>query len=71
MFFYFTVDEEGLITNITQLLLHLKVNSFDMLGEAARTPSQADNYFDSYLNAIDEVGKINLVKNLSVKLLKY
>ena len=39
--------------------------SFDMLGEAARTPSQAENYFESYLNAIDEVAKINLVKNLS------
>ena len=45
--------------------LSKEVYSFDMLGEAARTPSQADNYFDSYLNAIDEVGKINLVKNLS------
>ena len=39
--------------------------SFDMLGEAARTPSQAEDYYESYLNAIDEVGKINLIKNLS------
>jgi Proline dehydrogenase len=39
--------------------------SFDMLGEAARTDAQAKNYFESYLNAIDEVGKINLIKNLS------
>ena len=39
--------------------------SFDMLGEAARTDAQAKNYFESYLNAIDEVGKINLTKNLS------
>ena len=36
-----------------------------MLGEAARTDAQAKNYFESYLNAIDEVGKINLTKNLS------
>ena len=34
--------------------------SFDMLGEAARTSSQAENYFESYFNAIDEVGKLNL-----------
>ena len=39
--------------------------SFDMLGEAARTTLQADNYFESYLNAIDEVAKINAAKNLS------
>ena len=45
--------------------LSKELYSFDMLGEAARTPFQANNYFDSYLNAIDEVGKINLVKNLS------
>jgi len=45
--------------------LSKELYSFDMLGEAARTPSQANNYFDSYLNAIDEVGKINLVNNLS------
>ena len=42
-----------------------EVHSFDMLGEAARTPLQAKNYFDSYFNAIDEVGKINSNKNLS------
>ena len=39
--------------------------SFDMLGEAARTESQAENYFNAYMNAIDEVGKLNLIKNLS------
>ncbi|MAU69712.1 MAG: proline dehydrogenase [Gammaproteobacteria bacterium] len=39
--------------------------SFDMLGEAARTFDQAENYFESYLNAIDEVSKINHMKNLS------
>ena len=41
------------------------VFSFDMLGEAARTESQAESYFNAYMNAIDEVGKINLIKNLS------
>ena len=45
--------------------LEKEAYSFDMLGEAARTPFQAENYFESYLNAIDEVAKINLVKNLS------
>jgi len=39
------------------------VYSFDMLGEAARTQKQADMYFSSYENAIEEVGKINLLKN--------
>ena len=39
--------------------------SFDMLGEAARTMRQADNYFNAYMNAIDEVGKLNLIKNLN------
>jgi len=39
--------------------------SFDMLGEAARTPQQADDYFESYKSAIDEVGKINTARNLS------
>ncbi|MDC3161592.1 bifunctional proline dehydrogenase/L-glutamate gamma-semialdehyde dehydrogenase PutA [Gammaproteobacteria bacterium] len=39
--------------------------SFDMLGEAARTVRQADNYFNAYMNAIDEVGKLNLIKNLN------
>ena len=41
-----------------------EVYSFDMLGEAARTHDQAENYFNSYLNAITEVGKINKEKNL-------
>ena len=41
-----------------------EIYSFDMLGEAARTYEQAENYFNSYLNAIDEVGKINKEKNL-------
>jgi len=45
--------------------LQKETYSFDMLGEAARTDAQARNYFESYLNAIDEVGKINLTKNLS------
>ena len=45
--------------------LQKETYSFDMLGEAARTNIQAKNYFESYLNAIDEVGKINLTKNLS------
>ena len=39
--------------------------SFDMLGEAARTSSQAEKYFESYFNAIDEVGRLNLTKDLS------
>tara|TARA_X000000368_G_scaffold126070_1_gene99015 strand:- start:13279 stop:16323 length:3045 start_codon:yes stop_codon:yes gene_type:complete len=42
-----------------------EIYSFDMLGEAARTDKQAKSYYESYLNAIDEVGKINLSKNLS------
>ena len=45
--------------------LEKEVFSFDMLGEAARTPQQADDYFESYKSAIDEVGKINTAKNLS------
>lgn len=31
--------------------------SYDMLGEGARTQGDADNYFDSYANAIDAIGK--------------
>ena len=31
--------------------------SFDMLGEAARTSEDANRYFESYANAIDEIGK--------------
>ena len=45
--------------------LEKEIFSFDMLGEAARTPQQANNYFESYQNAIEEVGKINSSKNLS------
>ena len=45
--------------------LEKEVFSFDMLGEAARTPKQADDYFESYRNAIEEVGKINIARNLS------
>ena len=41
-----------------------EIYSFDMLGEAARTFDQAESYFNSYLNAISEVGKINKEKNL-------
>lgn len=33
--------------------------SFDMLGEAARTENQAEKYFQSYLEAINHVSKIN------------
>ena len=33
-----------------------EIYSFDMLGEAARTFDQAENYFNSYLNAINKVG---------------
>ena len=45
--------------------LEKEVFSFDMLGEAARTPQQADDYFESYRDAIHEVGKINTKRNLS------
>jgi len=31
--------------------------SFDMLGEAARTGDDAERYFESYANAIDEIGR--------------
>jgi len=31
--------------------------SYDMLGEGARTMADADRYFDSYMNAIDVIGK--------------
>jgi len=31
--------------------------SFDMLGEAARTQQDAERYFQSYLNAVDAVGR--------------
>ena len=37
--------------------------SFDMLGEAARNQEQADIYYDSYENAILEVGKLNAANN--------
>jgi RHH-type proline utilization regulon transcriptional repressor/proline dehydrogenase/delta 1-pyrroline-5-carboxylate dehydrogenase len=40
------------------------IYSFDMLGEAARNADQADIYYQSYKNAIDEVGKINQSKNI-------
>jgi RHH-type proline utilization regulon transcriptional repressor/proline dehydrogenase/delta 1-pyrroline-5-carboxylate dehydrogenase len=39
------------------------IYSFDMLGEAARNEEQANIYYESYENAIIEVGKINLIKN--------
>ena len=45
--------------------LEKEVFSFDMLGEAARTPKQANDYFESYRNAIEEVGKINTARNLT------
>lgn len=34
--------------------------SFDMLGEAARTEAQANDYFDAYLLAIHTIGKASL-----------
>ena len=39
--------------------------SFDMLGEASRNQSQSDAYFESYLGAIDSIGHINGVHDLS------
>ena len=42
-----------------------EIYSFDMLGEAARNADQADIYYQSYKNAIDEVGKINILTNQS------
>ena len=33
--------------------------SFDMLGEAARTESDAENYYLAYANALDKVGQLN------------
>ena len=42
-----------------------EIYSFDMLGEAARNSDQAEAYYSSYKNAIDEVGKINLIKTRS------
>ena len=42
-----------------------EIFSFDMLGEAARTTQQAESYFESYFSAVDEVAKINDVKNMS------
>lgn len=33
--------------------------SFDMLGEAARTKTDAERYYQSYANALDKVGKLN------------
>ena len=39
------------------------IYSFDMLGEAARNLKQSDIYYSAYENAIEEVGKINLIKN--------
>ena len=47
------------------LNIEKEIYSFDMLGEAARTFDQAESYFNSYLNAISEVGKINKEKNLA------
>ena len=39
--------------------------SFDMLGEASRNQSQSDKYFESYLDAINAISKINKLKNLN------
>ncbi|QIA78013.1 bifunctional proline dehydrogenase/L-glutamate gamma-semialdehyde dehydrogenase PutA [Rodentibacter caecimuris] len=38
--------------------------SFDMLGEAAMTASDADRYFNDYLHAIEEVGKNAVDRNI-------
>lgn len=48
--------------------------SYDMLGEAAYTQKDADRYFEAYVNAIDDIGKIDRRHNpisspgISVKL---
>ena len=41
--------------------IHESIYSFDMLGEAARNQEQAKIYYESYEDAILEVGKLNLV----------
>jgi len=46
------------IANISE-----SIYSFDMLGEAARNQKQAAIYYSAYENAIEEVGKLNLIKN--------
>jgi RHH-type proline utilization regulon transcriptional repressor/proline dehydrogenase/delta 1-pyrroline-5-carboxylate dehydrogenase len=43
--------------------INKSIYSFDMLGEAARNQKQSDIYYSAYENAIEEVGKINLIKN--------
>ena len=48
--------------------------SFDMLGEAARSTADCDNYFDAYLNAIKKTGgaaknkRVNQNSGVSIKL---
>lgn len=44
--------------------------SFDMLGEAARTPADAQRYYDSYVAAIQRIGAANVSHghSISVKL---
>jgi RHH-type proline utilization regulon transcriptional repressor/proline dehydrogenase/delta 1-pyrroline-5-carboxylate dehydrogenase len=44
--------------------------SFDMLGEAARTMTDAERYFESYADAIERLGQANVDKDhsISVKL---
>ncbi len=50
------------------------VYSYDMLGEGARTMTDADNYFDSYMMAIEAIGKASIDRDhikspgISVKL---
>jgi len=39
--------------------------SFDMLGEASRNQFQSDAYFESYLEAINSIGRINSAHDLS------
>ena len=39
--------------------LKKSIHSFDMLGEAARTKSQAEGFYNSYVEAIERVAKLN------------
>lgn len=41
------------------------VHSFDMLGEAARSKQQSQNFFNAYYQAIEEVGKLNAVNEIN------
>ncbi|OOF84883.1 bifunctional proline dehydrogenase/L-glutamate gamma-semialdehyde dehydrogenase PutA [Rodentibacter ratti] len=57
--------------NIHEALKHIQPRyqkgftfSFDMLGEAAMTATDADRYFNDYLHAIEEVGKNAADRNI-------